>query len=391
MATKRGGDVDVANIKAGPQQPQKYPTAVGSNYLTYGEVPGYIYNPYTDSYHADKKAYEDYLYNSGQAERPKGPPSLADSVLPIALVGGTAAIAQGFGKNIAENGVVDTAKGLLGMGGEAAPTVANTATTTAPQALQGLQGLGATAAPTAAGDVAATTTAAEAAPGLFSGIAPMAGSIGGLGALGAIAGGTYLGGKSALNMLQGKEDNSLSGKGGRVVLGMATGGLSELARPFLMHKSTRDIAKDHTKGLLGIGEDDARYQSYVNGMRDQYNSAPTDPSKPFAGKYANFEAYKQGGLEAGDLTGTYGNIKAYGPEWAGLTFDQQKAVTQLNINDGLYGSKQGEVILTNEQKAKENLAKVIKPTQTTPSQPNLTVDAPPKQMWVMRDGKAVRR
>lgn len=131
MATKRGGDVDPVNIKPGPQNPSKYPAAPGPNYQKFGEVQGYSYNPYTDSYHADKKAYEEYMYTSGQAERPKGPPSLMDTVLPIAAVGGAAALAEGAGKGIS---------GLFGSGGTTA-AAGEVAKTTAPTALNGLQGL----------------------------------------------------------------------------------------------------------------------------------------------------------------------------------------------------------------------------------------------------------
>ena len=69
----------------------------------------------------------------------------------------------------------------------------------------------------------ATSTAAASAPFLGIGVAPAA----------AIAGATYLGGKSLLDLIQGNEDNSLSGKAGRATLGIATGGLSEIARHFL--------------------------------------------------------------------------------------------------------------------------------------------------------------
>ena len=248
----------------------------------------------------------------------------------------------------------------------AAQTAANTgqavtqaalpqATTQAAAAAQGASGVApalATTEPAFAG--AAAGAEGVAAPTVLGNAAGM-----GVLPLAAIAAGTYLGGNAAYNMLQGKEDNSLQGKGGRVVLGMATGGLSEIARPFLMHESTRDVAKKHTKDLLGQS-DDANYQSYVQGMREQYNSAPTDPSKPFAGKYSNFEEYKKAGLDANDLSGVYGNIKTYGAEWANMTPEQRTAVTQANIDSGLYQSKKGEVEITDANKAIENKNNVLK-------------------------------
>lgn len=316
----KGGNVSTEGKTPGAQQPQKYPTT-GPNYAAWGEQSGWAYSPYTDSYHPDKKKYEEYMYSSGQAERPKGPPSLLDTVAPVAAVGGAYALSKGAGEGLS---------GLFSLGGEEAAktAVVETAKTSAPAAAEA----GGLAMP-AFGSV---------------GVLPMA----------AIAGATYLGGKSAYDMLQGNKDNSLQGKAGRGILGMATGGISEMVRPAFMHESTRDHAQKNTQGLMGIGQDDARYQSYVKGMREQFNSAPT--GKAF-GQYDTWNEAKAAGLQADGLTGVYGNIKAYGPAWAGLTFDQQKAVTQLNINDGLYDSKKGEVILTNDQKAQENLAKVVKP------------------------------
>jgi len=127
-----------------------------------------------------------------------------------------------------------------------------------------------------------------------------------------------------------------------------------------MHKTTRQVAQEHTADLLNQGKDDKGYQQYVTGMREQYNAAPPDPSKPFAGKYETWEDYQKGGLEANDLTGVYGNIKTYGPAWANLTQDQRVAVTDANIKSGIYTSNKGEVEITDEAKAKENFDNVMK-------------------------------
>lgn len=210
------------------------------------------------------------------------------------------------------------------------------------------------AAPAVLGVAPAATTVAPAATGLASGFGI------GLGPLAGVAAATYLGGRSAYDMLRGKEDKSIPGLIGRGTLGIATGGLSEIARPLLGHKSTRDVAREHTADLLDVGKDDANYQRYVEGMRAQHDSAPIDPSKPFAGKYGSWDEYVKGGLEAGDLTGVYGNIKTYGPEWANLTQEQRQAITQANIDSGIYTSKKGEVEITDPVKALENKERVLK-------------------------------
>lgn len=125
----------------------------------------------------------------------------------------------------------------------------------------------------------------------------------------------------------------------------------------LMHKSTRQEAEDKTIDLLEQS-DNPNYQAYVQGMRKQYESAPT--GKAYAGKYDTFDEYKKAGLEANDLTGVYGNIKTYGEEWANLTEPQRQAITQANIDSGLYQSKKGDVDITDKNKAIENKNNVLK-------------------------------
>ncbi len=146
----------------------------------------------------------------------------------------------------------------------------------------------------------------------------------------------------------------------------------------LMHKTTRQVASEHTQDLLSKGTDDKAYQNYVAGMREQYNAAPPDPSKPFhGGQYGSWDEYKAAGLDAGDLTGVYGNIKAYGPQWASLSEDQRKRVTQANIDSGLYNSRKGEVELSDEAKALENRDRILKEVAAnTPLVPKSTTMIP---------------
>jgi hypothetical protein len=129
---------------------------------------------------------------------------------------------------------------------------------------------------------------------------------------------------------------------------------------------------------MSKGTDDKAYQNYVAGMRAQYNAPPPDPSKPFAGgKYGSWDEYQKAGLEAGDLTGVYGNIKAYGPQWASLSEDQRKRITQANIDSGLYNSRKGEVELSDEAKAIENRDRILKEVAaTTPLVPKSTTMIP---------------
>jgi hypothetical protein len=163
----------------------------------------------------------------------------------------------------------------------------------------------------------------------------------------------------------------LQGKGWKndAALLLATGGV---AAPYVA------LRRMHTQDLMSKGTDDKAYQNYVAGMRAQYNAPPPDPSKPFAGgKYGSWDEYQKAGLEAGDLTGVYGNIKAYGPQWASLSEDQRKRITQANIDSGLYNSRKGEVELSDEAKAIENRDRILKEVAaTTPLVPKSTTMIP---------------
>jgi len=138
-----------------------------------------------------------------------------------------------------------------------------------------------------------------------------------------------------------------------------------------IHKTTRQVAQEHTADLQKQFKDDSTYQAYVRGMREQYNAPPPDPTKPFAGKYATWDEYKKGGLEAGDLTGVYGNLKTFGQDWSNIDQAKRQAVTQGLIDAGLYNSKKGEVEITDSAKARQIYDQIVKgsgykpPTTTT--------------------------
>jgi len=209
---------------------------------------------------------------------------------------------------------------------------------------------------------------AEAAPGLLD-VGTTGGNIvGGLG--------VGLGGYEALQGVKNKNpiQSGLGGVGvglGLNQLGYALGpwgwaasaGIPvalSLANKMFDHETTRELAKRHTGELLGSSED-PNYQSYVSGMREQYNAPPPDPSKPYhGGQYATWEEYKNAGLDPNDLTGVYGNIKTFGQEWANLSEPQRVAVTKGIIDAGLYKSKKGEVEITDATKAKEIKDNVLK-------------------------------
>ncbi len=189
--------------------------------------------------------------------------------------------------------------------------------------------------------------------GLFGGVAPMASSYGGLGALAGIGGATYLGGREALNLLQGKDDKSLQGRGGRVVLGMATGGLSELARPFMMRKSTKEIEKGRWKGT---GLDPEKYQQMIG--KDYFAGTGGEQSRDE--KFLTPDAIRFN-------PDNYNNA----PDWDTWTKQQQDTFLNRMLQAGKVREKKGGIYYDDDfakQTAVEirNPAPAQQPAQTGP-------------------------
>ena len=165
-------------------------------------------------------------------------------------------------------------------------------------------------------------------------------------------------------------------------------GLGKNIRSKVFHQSTKG-AQEMRSGQLMQQSDDPQWQNYVYAMRAQVAEGPKDKTKPFAGKYNTFNEYKQAGLEAADLTGVYGNLDAFKPDyaekagvpnWSQLSFDQQKAVTQRLINEDMYSSKKGEVVIADKEKARriyEEMAKTqFGVPQVSTTQPATVVPRP---------------
>lgn len=139
-------------------------------------------------------------------------------------------------------------------------------------------------------------------------------------------------------------------------------GLGKNVRSRVFHQSTKGRQEERTGQLLQQS-DDPQWQNYVASMRmQQVKEGPKDKTKPFfGGKYATFDEYKRAGLQADDLTGVYGNLDAFKPDyaetknlpnWAQLNFEQRKAVTQRLIDEDMYASKKGDVVIPDKEKAR---------------------------------------
>lgn len=124
----------MAQGKYGPVTPEKYNGQVGPNYNKYGERPGWIYNPWKDTYFPDPKAQEQYLTSQGLG--PPKKPGLAETLVPVAATAGAIKGAEALGgevigewgaKGAEGSGLLGGIKDTLGMGGSKAPAATQTA------------------------------------------------------------------------------------------------------------------------------------------------------------------------------------------------------------------------------------------------------------------------
>lgn len=279
---------------AGPQNPGKYPFT-GAMYAQYGDVPGYVYNPWDDQYYMDQGAYQEYLYNSGQAQRPAEPPkppSMWEQLGPAAGAALAGEAAKGIGQAI---------PGFFGLGGSSsAPAAAATvapvveATQTTGSGLFGLGNLFGGGSTSAAAPAAAASTAAPiaTAPGglpvaagyeAVAGGAPQAtgtGLLGGFSGMGglagvavpaAVAGGVALGAKGLYDTIKGDDTKGALDWASRGTIGIATGGLSEVFRAANGLFGSKDTWKKEKNQLESLQEDGV----YI--PENLFESMPTGP------------------------------------------------------------------------------------------------------------------
>lgn len=82
----------------GSRNDARYPVPVGDKYKYWGEQPGWIYDPYTDTYRRNPQEAQQFYESQGLIEPEPSPPGLGEQLLPI---GATAAALYG-GKELAE-------------------------------------------------------------------------------------------------------------------------------------------------------------------------------------------------------------------------------------------------------------------------------------------------
>ncbi len=322
---------------------------VGNNYMQYGEVPGYIYNYYTDEYDRDPRMVQEIGEAQGYLEKKPEAPGLMEQVMPLALSAGAQQLGSYLGGSLG---------GLIGGGGGAAATTGAatgaTAATGAATATGGATGagglLGAGSGAGAAGTTGATTAGSGMGAGLMA-AAPYAG----------VVGGAYLLGNGINNYLKGKDSwdpkDDPKGAASRASLAIATGGLSEVARYFGVgrHKSTKQY-QDERWGKLSDAAQGLKAANHPG------NDDGVWKTGKYAGQEWSFDKAKD--LAKEDPThfvGVLGNLETFGDEYLGLDPEIQKQIVKQLVDEDLYKSDKGDILIGNKDRAKEIYNSIVNP------------------------------
>lgn len=345
----------------------------GETYYVVPSHPGYVFDPVASNatgrkvFRANPKGDIEQQRQQEELQRKQ----IEQQQYASSPLGQAVPLALGIGGMYAANQLVSPRPTALSLTNQGVLMSDGTLKATAPLANAAASGATAASAPVA-GSAPAAAAGAEAVPGSFSlsGIGSAGNYL--LPAAGAL--GAYDVISNDVSPLRGAAEGAASGAaigsgfgGVGAIPGAIIGGALGLGKSlFFQHESTRDLAKKHTGELQKTAPEDSSWQNYVSSMRDQYNAAPPDPSKPFhGGQYGSWQEYQQAGLDPADLTGVYGNLKTFGPDWAKKSFEEQKNITKALIDAGLYQSDRGEVVITDPEKARQIAAQLAAPPAPT--------------------------
>lgn len=421
-----------------PSPNKTYPF-VGPNYQQYGEVKGYVYSPYTDSYYIDPRSVQSQYESQGLLKKQKDP-TLVDQVLPIAASAGAyyggKMLADKVGNAFSSGGSAATSGGAQPL--PDAPAAATPLTPNATAAAPNASISGNTVAPQApAGSVPAAPPAET--PTDWNAMAGKAGQVaqGALGAYqvyqgakdfkkdkpggllsigsGAANAGAALGSQTAAtaagplaiasggyNTLKSWQHGGQGIRGAAGTLGAGIGtillpGLGTIAgaiagnaigygldKSGLMHKTTKQTQQSRWEKLAnrGVPNVDAAYQAN-HGQGDG-----TWETGKYAGQKWSFE--KAQDLARQDPTHfqhVYGNLDTFGADWANYTDEQQKAITAGLVANGLYKSNKGDIVVKDKAAAMKIKDQVLagappeaaKPSGKPSDKPSMIQNAPFKQ------------
>lgn len=231
-----------------------------------------------------------------------------------------------------------TLAGRLGGGTE----IGGSASANLPSSIAELFG-GASAGASGAGSVGATTTTGWNALGSSLPEATQAGAlptatptmgIGTLPALGmgvGVVGGLALGAKGLKDLLNDKKTKGLEGWGGRATLGIATGGLSEVARGLGLFNQGRDYRKESLDRVQALKDKGIKTHDFGDmsgwGVKNE-NTSSID------------EVIKSGNVKAEDIWGNPAFYEKYGNDWLGkFSEEERRAKSQEAINAGALMNK----------------------------------------------------
>lgn len=182
-----------------------------------------------------------------------------------------------------------------------------------------------------------------------TGIMANAGAMGAL-PLTAIAGGIGLGAKGLKDLFSGKETKGWEGWGGRATLGIATGGLSEVARlAGLGRKSTKDYQKERW-GNATKGDSNTGWLDFYNKSKQGTMPQVGEPIRKDAqGNWIKAD----GSWDPREYAGVLGNAETFGNDWFKLNEEQRNNLVSQFKNEGLYKSNKGDILITDKNRARE--------------------------------------
>lgn len=251
-------------------------------------------------------------------------------------------------------GTGGTIAGLLGIkyGSKALESLGSTGTAALPSAGAANAFAGAQAG--------AQAGLANSAGATSSGLAFPSVSMATAGPIAAALGGTYLGGKAGLDMIQGKKP----GLPGRVILGMATGGLSEVGNALFNRESTRDRQNKKLNSLLESG--------VMNSDLPGENGIIQDMG------HGDKELYS-GQLKGRDVWGVSGMFDTFDKDWLNKYSEgQRENISQRLLDERLLDSKKGLTRIVDQDRARAIAAEEIGKKQQAVTRP-VVGNIPPAQ------------
>lgn len=143
----------------------------------------------------------------------------------------------------------------------------------------------------------------------------------------------------------------------------------------LAHEGTADAQNRRWGGLAERG-----VQSAADFAHKNPGETGTWEDGKYAGQQWTFEKALDLAKENPDhFRGVYGNFDVFGNDWTQkYGDDEQRKIVSALINEGLYKSNKGDVIITDQDKAREVAARAL--SEEAPPQTNAALGAPMKQL-----------